>query len=169
VPPLLFVEVAMDLSMATLSAIVPDVDRNRGDNPMRQITMVRRTLVIGLLLAVGVGCGGDSEVVTSPWNLAEPASGRTLSLVVRVGSSSCNELRDVEVTESADSIRVDATVSQGGGGDCTADDSVAETSVELERDLGDRSLTGCRPDGPLSAGFAPEMSSSDDCRAAVMP
>lgn len=97
-----------------------------------------------MLLGLIGGCGEDSEVVTSPRNLAEAASGRTLSLVVRVGSSSCNEFQDIEVTESADSVRLDATVSYGAGiGDCTADDSVAATSVELEDDLGDRRLTGC--------------------------
>jgi hypothetical protein len=132
--------------------------------------MVRRTLIFGLLIALIGGCGEDSAVVTSPWNLAEAASGRTLSLVVRVGSRSCNEFGDIEVTESADSVRLDATVSYGAGiGDCTADDSVAETSVELEDDLGDRRLTGCRPDGRLSDGFQPELSSSEDCRAAVSP
>jgi hypothetical protein len=132
--------------------------------------MVRRTLIFGLLIALIGGCGEDSAVVTSPWNLAQAALGRTLSLVVRVGSSSCNEFRDIEVTESADSVRLDATVSHGAGiGDCTADDSVAETSVELEDDLGDRRLTGCRPDGRLSDGFQPELSSSEDCRAAVSP
>jgi hypothetical protein len=130
--------------------------------------MVQRTFIFGLLLALLGGCGEDSEVVTSPWNLAEPASGRTLSLIVRVGSSSCNEFQDVEVTESADSVRLDAMVSYGAGiGDCTADDSVAETSVELDDDLGDRRPTGCRPDGRLSGGFKPELSSSQDCRAAV--
>jgi hypothetical protein len=37
--------------------------------------MVQRTFIFGLLLALLGGCGEDSEVVTSPWNLAEPASG----------------------------------------------------------------------------------------------
>jgi hypothetical protein len=134
----------------------------------RRISMWLRSCVLVVLVTLaGPGCGSDTDTVVSPWNLTEEPSGRQLSLLVRVGSGSCNEFDDVEVVESESTVSVDAKVDYyTGEDDCTADDSFVETTVELERPLGDRSLEGCRPTvGPLSDPIdAPPLGADVDCR-----
>jgi hypothetical protein len=63
--------------------------------------------VVPLLL---VACGDDREVVSAPWDLARPPADRTVAFSVAIGSSSCNGLQSVEVTESEELVHLEAKV-----------------------------------------------------------
>ena len=75
----------------------------------------------------------------------------SLTLVVAVGSSRCERLEGMELTETATEVTITAVVSEKDarqgifGTDCTADLVVETVEVGLERPLGNRSLTGCAP------------------------
>lgn len=137
--------------------------------------MIVRPRIVTLVLVAATlslaACGEDTETVSSPWNLTQLASGEQLRLSVRVGSSSCNEFKRVETTEDDTSVTLEALVDVSTDGDCTADDSYEEVTVDLDRDLGDRALSGCRPDdGPLLVGVdGPALDEFDDCRMTVAP
>lgn len=107
-----------------------------------------------LLLESGVG---DREATPTRWFLAGDAGDNPFLITVVVGSSSCNELDDVVVSEVDGQVRVDATIlTPTQDQDCTLDLSVQDVLVDLETPLGDRALLGCEP--------LPVEAADTDCR-----
>jgi hypothetical protein len=98
------------------------------------------------------------------------SGGSHLVIHIGVGSGTCHSLDALDVTELAAQVKIQATVRQSGG-DCTADLRIVDRRVTLSQPLGDRLLTGCRPDGDVSAsGFSTiTIPRRGDCRVTLPP
>lgn len=108
---------------------------------------------------------GTPTIEDADWTLhGRSHDGRRLTIVVSIGSSSCNALHDVALTETADTIRIAATRSGPPASPepiaCTSDATVEVVQVELAAPLGDRELIGC--DGDEGRGSFPP---GGGCRA----
>lgn len=127
-----------------------------------------RSVQVGLVLvAAAVGAvatlavlfvvrDGDS-VRRTEWDLLEPPSASTLSLRIWVGSSSCNELDRVDVTESDDELDVKALVAVDTDADaCTSDLQFVDRVLALDEPLGGRRLVGCRPKDAVASSVTEE-------------
>jgi len=131
------------------------------------LVKVRRQAVTALLVLAltGAGCGdGGDEPVDAPWFVVGTRRADVLILDVGIGSSSCNDLHGFEAIESEDSIEIHAYVTVDEGGDCTADYDVLTVDLQLDDPLGQRRIVGCRPEGPLTAGFARPTGAADDAQ-----
>lgn len=99
-------------------------------------------LVIAVLVAASV-----RPVSQIPWTVtAISADGRTVSIEVRMGSSSCVAFDRTTVTEGAQEVQILTYASRKVldlSALCTADSQVMHLDVELEEPLGERLLTGC--------------------------
>ena len=130
------------------------------------LVKVRRQVVAALLVLAltGAGCGdggGGGERVDAPWFVVGTRRADVLILDVGIGSSSCNDLHGFEAIESEDSVEIHAYVTVDEGGDCTADYDVLTIDLQLDDPLGQRRIVGCRPEGPLTAGFARPTGAAD--------
>lgn len=80
------------------------------------------------------------------WVLTE-VDGATLTLLVAVGSGTCDRFDRVDVTETGEEVSVVAVVVSGGGPSsprvCTMDMQFSLVEVTLEQPLGTREITGC--------------------------
>lgn len=80
------------------------------------------------------------------WVLTE-VDGATLTLLVAVGSGTCDRFDRVDVTETGEEASIVAVVVSGGGPSsprvCTADMGISLVEVTLEQPLGTREVTGC--------------------------
>ncbi len=107
-------------------------------------------LALALLVS---SCSGWRET-SHDWALTG-IDGSTLSLVVAVGSGSCNRFERVIVEETPQDVRLTAVVGDkiAGpfGGGCDADLNVEFVDAVLQESLGDRELLGCAP-GPDGLG-----------------
>lgn len=108
------------------------------------------------------------------WALTS-VDGNVLSVVVAVGSSSCDRFEGVEVSEDQSEVSISALVSEKQSGGlfttgCNSDMGFENIEIELNHPLGDRALTGCVPgDTGLHAYFADPTRgrTSDDCAEIV--
>jgi hypothetical protein len=96
-------------------------------------------------------CSESGQIVGAQWDLRSAPDDTRLLIRIGVGSGTCHSLEDTVVTERADQVDIEARVRETGG-DCTADLRTADRTVTLSEPLGNRALTGCRPDGDVSAG-----------------
>jgi hypothetical protein len=99
-----------------------------------------------LLLAAAVMVSGCSSSVTATdWALAAPPGDGEVTVVVKVGSSSCDSLESLEVAEDESSVQITASVrhTRRLGLGCTNDLNVETVAVPLDTPLGTRMLTGC--------------------------
>ena len=94
------------------------------------------------LLLLAAGC--SDAPVRAHWAQieAEPRSA-LIKIRVSVGSTSCDSIESIRVTESAKTVTIRAFVRQKRHGhDCTEDCGLEDRVVRLRRPLGDRQLTG---------------------------
>jgi hypothetical protein len=110
-------------------------------------------------------CSDSGQIVGAEWDLRSAPDDTRLLVRIGVGSGSCHSLEDVDVTEQADLVEIHARVRETAG-DCTSDLRTADRMVPLSEPLGNRVLTGCRPDGDVSAaGFSRiTIPNGGDCR-----
>jgi hypothetical protein len=89
--------------------------------------------------------GCSSSVTATDWALAGPPGDGELTVVVQVGSSSCDSLESVEVAEDGSSVQITARVrhTRRLGLGCTDDLNLETVALELDAPLGTRMLTGC--------------------------
>lgn len=99
-------------------------------------------VVIAVLVAASV-----RSVSQTPWTLtAISPDGRSLSIEVKMGSSSCIGFDRTTVTEDTDEVQVQTYASRkvlNLQAVCTADAQILRLDVQLEEPLGERLLTGC--------------------------
>lgn len=139
------------------------------------MSMLFRKWEVRLLVAVAVaaaGCGDtdpEAAVEQMDWRLVSAPQGEDIRIIVPIPSdATCGSFDHVEVSESPESVSVRAFVRQKAevGGTCTDDLGFEEVDVQLDEELGERSLTGCDapPDGSL---FFNEPVSAEGCAAAI--
>lgn len=138
-------------------------------------------ILISALAATSVAaCGLSGTEVAHDWALTG-IDGAALSVVVAVGSSSCDHLDIVAVEEAPDEVTATAVVIETGGrtfpwetGACTADLVLEPVTSTLGQPLGGRTLSGCHPgDEELQDHFSSHRSEQgnqgpDDC-ATIIP
>lgn len=79
------------------------------------------------------------------WVLTE-VDGATLTLLVAIGSGTCDRFDRVDVTETEEEVSVIAIVDSAAGPSspmCTADMIISLVEVTLQQPLGSREVTGC--------------------------
>lgn len=123
-------------------------------------------VAIALLVAC---CGGWTEV-EHDWAVTG-IDGSTLSIVVAVGSGSCNRFERVEVEETPEDVTITAVVGDKivnpFGGGCTDDLNVESVDVTLAEPLGDRELLGCAPGADGMQNLFGDVRQGDDCAEVV--
>lgn len=99
-------------------------------------------LIIAMAL-LATGC--SASVQAHDWGLTE-VEGTRLTLIIVVGSSSCDRFREVTVAESDTTVEITALVTESRkfGMGCTADLTMSTADVELSEPLGERVLVGCQ-------------------------
>jgi hypothetical protein len=138
--------------------------------------MSQRLIRLAFVSLVGLSVASCSSWVEGAhdWALAS-VDGSVLSVVVAVGSGSCDRFEALEVSETQTEVNITALVSEKEPGGlfttgCTADMGFEDIEVVLDRPVGDRALTGCAPgDVGLQAYFAdPDRGrTSDNCAEIV--
>jgi hypothetical protein len=93
----------------------------------------------------------DRETGTSEWSLRR-ATGRSLELLVAVGSPGCYEYESIQVSESASAVEITTRVKHERNVDCNDSLAFKEVRVALDEPLGERKLTGCKPRDVLVRG-----------------
>jgi hypothetical protein len=119
-----------------------------------------------LALAILVSaCSGWRET-SHDWAVTG-IDGSTLSIVVAVGSGSCNRFERVVVEETAEDVTVTAVVGDKivnpFGGGCTDDMNSEFVDVTLEAPLGDRQLLGCAPGAEGLQDYFDDARQGGDC------
>jgi hypothetical protein len=124
-------------------------------------------LALALLVS---SCSGWRE--TSHDSAVTGIDGSTLSLVVAVGSGSCNRFERVIVEETPEDVTLTAVVGDKivnpFGGGCTDDLNVEFVDATLEAPLGDRQLLGCAPGPEGLQNYFDDVRQGDDC-AEIVP
>lgn len=64
------------------------------------------------------------------------------------GGAACTSNYRFQVTESADTVTIEALYDKDVGGFCSAEAFVVDGSVTLQAPVADRHLRGCNPDRP---------------------
>jgi hypothetical protein len=100
--------------------------------------------VIGLAILVS-SCSGWTEAAND-WAVTS-IDGSTLSIVVAVGSGSCDRFQRVVVEETPEDVTITAVVETRSanllGQGCDMDMNFEYVDLTLEEPLGERSLVGC--------------------------
>lgn len=133
-------------------------------SPARSLVAVRTAVLTALFAVLITGCATAAETGSSQWDLVREHDAE-LTIRVYVGSSSCNSLGPIDVSESREQVGIVATVfarHPSSGEDCTQDLRLEEVQVKLGSPLGDRHLVGCRP----AQSIVPAQSEPliEDCR-----
>ena len=127
----------------------------------------RRLVAVAVSFTLAVAaCSDTDQIIGAEWDLESAPDGTHLVLRIGVGSSTCNSLHEVDVTERADQVDIQARVREVAG-DCTADLRIVDRRVTLNEPLDDRALAGCRAGrGDTSAVRFSELTipSGGDCR-----
>jgi hypothetical protein len=119
---------------------------------------------LGLLAVLGLfAVCSAGRVGATQWDLRSAPQDETLQLRVWVGSSTCHSYQRVDVEETDERVVVEAIVRSKPARFCTDDLGLKNVDVELARPLGGRTLSGCRPDDPVTAGG--EANPGPDCGA----
>lgn len=123
-------------------------------------TVARAVTVCALGVAVLAGCeAGEPQRLRVEWVLLAQ-DGTDLEVAVFAGGSTCIDVDEVEVDESAEAVEVRAFVQRTRGA-CSEDFGVRPTTVELEEPLGDRELVGCAGDAVQVKGWG--LAADTDC------
>jgi hypothetical protein len=102
--------------------------------------------------------------------------GNTLTLVVEVGSSSCDHFKAVEVDETPTKVNITTLVTEREAGPgplsagCTSDLVLRHVDVVLVEPLGERGLVGCAPGGEAAQDYFGHIDggrASTDCSEIV--
>lgn len=101
-------------------------------------------LVGGIAIAVTACSSWSSE--PARWELTREADSDALHLRAVYGGSSCTRFEEWRVDESDTVVTVEAIVERLDTSECTADEVYEPATLRLGDELGDRRLTGCRPD-----------------------
>ena len=129
---------------------------------MQRVRLVRSVVAVGAVFAMAAGRGvDDGDTLTTPWE-ATSAEGNEVTLRVFTGSVDCGELGRIETTETDVTVEIHAYIHEIGGGTCAALAGEAQASVTLDAPLGNRTLTGCDPEGTQQWGFRRQI--EDGCR-----
>ena len=131
-------------------------------NPSRRVKVTRllRCSTALLLAWLLTSCGLLPDDVPADWVLSSPPADESLLLTVAVGVP-CNDLRPIQVDESATAVTIRTTVrlsNEGCDGMFTAED----VEVVLDRPLGDRKLRGC--EAPSESKAVRLEVSNPECR-----
>lgn len=122
--------------------------------------MTRLAAAVALAVPLSLSsCSEHTSTAATDWDLLA-AGGRRIEILVWVGSSSCESLKTVETDETSSSVTLTAIIELSGDSDCTADLTTEVTTVDLESDLGNRDLRGCRPRDPATESEHREI---NDC------
>jgi len=120
---------------------------------MQRVPLVRSVVAVGALIAVAGACGADDgDTLRTPWE-ATSAEGNEVTLNVFTGSVDCGELGRIETAESDEKVEIRAYIHEIGNGACAALAGEERATVTLDAPLGDRTLTGCDPEGTRQWGF----------------
>ncbi|MEV7962724.1 hypothetical protein [Oerskovia paurometabola] len=123
-------------------------------------TLARAVAVGAAAVAVLAGCGlGEPQRVRVEWVLLAQ-DGTDLEVAVFAGGSTCIDVDEVEVDESAETVEVRAFVQRTRGA-CSEDFGVRPTTVALDEPLGDRELVGCAGDAVQVKGW--NLAADADC------
>lgn len=136
-----------------------------------------RPIVAALAAIVVSSCSlfVGSKEVAHDWAVTAVGD-NTLTLVVAVGSGTCDRFDHLDLTETSTEVTITAMVveHESGtgvvGGGCTDDLELVHVDVALEEPLGDRTLSGCAPgSGGLEDYFGTVDGgrSTDDCAEIV--
>lgn len=109
-------------------------------------------LLVFLPACTGQGLGSGGDVARTPWNPMTALNGQEQE--VAIGAPGCNELGEVEVTESENDVSIETSRISLPEEDCQAMLGTEVITVALDAPLGDRELHGC---DPFESG-------ADDCR-----
>lgn len=106
-----------------------------------------RLVVILLLAAFACGCS-STRTERAAWVLTATDGETELEVQGLFGAASCTSNHRFQVTESSDTVTIEALHDRDVGGFCSAEAFVVDGSVTLEAPLAGRSLRGCDPDRP---------------------
>lgn len=104
-----------------------------------------RVLALSIVAVLVAGCS-SSSIEQAPWVLTEEPTGSDLQVQAVFGGSSCSSFEEWRVTESSDSVEIEALYKRSGARDCTADEILLYETISLDEPLGDRALVGCEPE-----------------------
>ena len=99
-----------------------------------------------LVVAMVATACTSSSIEQAPWMLTEEPAGRELHVRAEFGGSSCTSFHEWRVTESADTVEIEALYERSGAADCTADLVFEDETITLDQPLEGRTLLGCGPD-----------------------
>ncbi len=127
--------------------------------------------MVGMLaLALVVSsCSGWTDA-SHDWAVTR-IEGSTLSIVVAVGSGSCNRFERMVVEETPEDVTITAVVGDKivnpFGGGCDADLNFEFVDVALEAPLGDRQLLGCAPGPEGLQNYFDDVRQGDHCAEVI--
>ena len=106
-------------------------------------------LLAALLVSACSDANPDAVRVKTDWWLSESAAGQEFNVVVFTGSSDCTSFDELVVTESDDTVTIEAFVESAERDECSANYTYQLEHVRLAEPLGGRTLNGCvaPPDG----------------------
>jgi hypothetical protein len=129
----------------------------------------RLVVIVALVGLLASACSGWRET-SHDWALTA-IDGSTLSIVVAVGSGSCNRFERVVVEETPEDVTLTAVVGDKivnpFGGGCTDDLNVEFVDVSLEEPLGERRLLGCMPGADGMQNLFGEARQGNDCAEVI--
>lgn len=106
----------------------------------------RLWLSLMLMATIGAGCGTTWSEEPAPWRLHSEPTDSTIRVWAEFGGSSCTRFVDWRLDESETTVSIQAVIERSDEEACTSDLVIIHETLQLERPLGSRTLTGCEPE-----------------------